>query len=139
RRTSTAMRSSIIGRSRRAATSSAIRVLVLAWPVAGLLLLGCPDGALKPSPDGGKIAPTFPVTDASPCAAGYLGDRAAPPRMELRQLLADGGDVPIKDGDDLDVLFPPQGGRVAFVGVRATNVDGCGIQVTGVLRDPTTQ
>ena len=47
----------------------------------------------------------------------------------------DGSDVPIADGDDLAILFPPQGGRVAFVGVRALNVDGCAVQVTGALRD----
>ncbi|MBC7052244.1 hypothetical protein G6O46_24860, partial [Salmonella enterica subsp. enterica serovar Enteritidis] len=44
-------------------------------------------------------------------------------------------DVPLNDGDDLAIVFPPQGGRVAFVGVRAINLDGCGVQVTGALRD----
>jgi hypothetical protein len=33
------------------------------------------------------------------------------------------------------MLLPPQGGRVLFIGVRATNVDGCGLQLTGALRD----
>jgi hypothetical protein len=37
------------------------------------------------------------------------------------------------------MLLPPQGGRVIFVGVRATNVDGCGVQLTGALRDVTTR
>jgi hypothetical protein len=36
------------------------------------------------------------------------------------------------------MLLPPQGGRVIFAGVRATNVDGCGLQLTGALRDLTT-
>ncbi len=44
--------------------------------------------------------------------------------------------MPLNDGDDLGVIFPPQGGRVAFIGVRALNVDGCGIQIFGGLRDP---
>lgn len=56
--------------------------------------------------------------------------------MELRAVRADGSDVPLNDGDDLAVIFPPQGGRVAFVGVRATNLDGCGVQVVGAVRDP---
>jgi hypothetical protein len=33
------------------------------------------------------------------------------------------------------MLTPPQGGRVIFIGVHATNVDGCGLQITGALRD----
>ena len=36
-------------------------------------------------------------------------------------------------------MFPPQGGQVIFVGIRATNVDGCALQLTGALRDLATQ
>ncbi len=72
----------------------------------------------------------------SDCPAGFLGDPAKDPVIELRALRANGTDVPIAEGDDLAVVFPPQGGRVAFVGVRATNVDGCGMQLVGALRDP---
>lgn len=70
------------------------------------------------------------------CPAGFLGDPAKDPVIELRALRANGTDVPIAEGDDLAVVFPPQGGRVAFVGVRAINVDGCGMQLVGALRDP---
>lgn len=73
------------------------------------------------------------------CPTGYLGDPAAEPIIELRALRADGSDVPLNDGDDLAIIFPPQGGRVAFVGVRALNLDGCGMQIVGALRDPTTK
>lgn len=76
--------------------------------------------------------PTPPVQ----CAAGFLGDATKEPMIELRALRPDGTDVPLRDGDDLAVLFPPQGGRVAFVGARVVNVDGCGLQIIGALRDP---
>jgi len=56
--------------------------------------------------------------------------------MTIRTVQADGADVAIEEGGVLAVLFPPQGGRVAFVGVRARNVDGCGLQLIGALRDP---
>ncbi len=46
--------------------------------------------------------------------------------------------VPLADGGALPILQPPQGGRVVFVGVRATNVDACGLQLTGALRDEST-
>jgi hypothetical protein len=80
--------------------------------------------------------PTEDDPAATECAAGFLGDPAAEPLLELRALRADGSDVPLAEGDDLAVVFPPQGGRVAFVGVRALNVDGCGLQLIGALRDP---
>lgn len=73
------------------------------------------------------------------CPTGYLGDDHAAMEIELRALRADGTDVPLNDGDDLALVFPPQGGRVAFVGVRATNLDGCAVQILGVLRDPQTK
>lgn len=76
---------------------------------------------------------------SSVCPTGYLGDPNADMEIELRALEADGTDVPLNDGDDLAIIFPPQGGRVAFVGVRARNLDGCGVQITGALRDLTTQ
>jgi hypothetical protein len=87
------------------------------------LLAGCPVDDPPPEP-------------APACDAGFLGDPDAAPVIELRALRADGSDVPLEDGDDLAVLFPPQGGRVAFVGVRATNLDGCAVQIIGALRDP---
>jgi hypothetical protein len=32
-------------------------------------------------------------------------------------------------------MLPPQGGRVMFIGVRATNIGPCGVELTGTLRD----
>jgi hypothetical protein len=45
--------------------------------------------------------------------------------------------VVLNDGDQVPMIFPPQGGRIIFVGVRATNVDGCALELTGALRDET--
>ena len=47
-------------------------------------------------------------------------------------------DVVLHEGDPLPLLFPPQGGRVSFVGVRAKNIDPCGVQLSGALRDEAT-
>jgi hypothetical protein len=78
-----------------------------------------------------------PYADAGtePCPAGFLGDPNAAPDFDLEALLADGSVVALHDGGSIPMLLPPQGGRVVFVGVRATNVDGCGLQLTGALRD----
>ncbi len=55
--------------------------------------------------------------------------------VEIRALRADGADVPMKDGAELPLLFPPQGGRVSFVGVRVKNIDPCGVRLLGAVRD----
>lgn len=112
-------------------------VLLASLPLA-VVSTGCPDDdPTPPSSDAGEGGVEGgDEVPASVCATGYLGDPKAPAIIELRALRADGTDVAINDGDDLAVLFPPQGGRVSFVGVRALNVDGCGMQVVGALRDP---
>ena len=112
-------------------------LLALVAAPAPLLLGGCPGGDdAAPRSDAGPDA----VIDPPPsvCDAGFLGDPSKEPVIELRALKADGSDIPLRDGDDLAVIFPPQGGRVAFVGIRALNLDACGVQITGALRDITT-
>jgi hypothetical protein len=101
-------------------------LLVLLASTATVLLAGCPGG--DPPPDAGAA-----------CEAGYLGDPEAEPEIELRALRSDGSDVPLEDGGDLHIIFPPQGGRVAFVGVRAKNLDACAVRIIGALRDPATK
>ena len=98
-----------------------------------VLLVGCPSKEDVPPVDAG--ADVFVPSDGG-CEAGYIGDPNLPIEIELRALRADGTDVPIADGDNLAVLFPPQGGRVAFVGIRARNINGCALQLIGALRDP---
>jgi len=73
--------------------------------------------------------------DGGPACAPYFGDPAAAAQIELTALKDYMDEIPLADGDDVPMLFPPQGGRVIFVGIRAKNVDGCALQLTGDLRD----
>jgi hypothetical protein len=91
-------------------------------------LVGCSSDPVRPPPDGG------PAAD-SDCPAGFLGDSSKPAAIELLAVRADGTSAKLGPGDDLALILPPQGGRVAFVGARATNLDGCGVQLVGLLRD----
>lgn len=109
----------------------AIALLVAPVVAAAFVLGGCPGGSEATPADAGAEADTGRVD----CPAGYLGDPSKDIELELRALRADGTDVPLDDGDDLAIVFPPQGGRVSFLGVRATNLNGCGVQVIGALRD----
>ena len=90
----------------------------------------CSPGNGGPS-DGGQ--------EAEPCPVGFLGTEGGAPDFDM--LVLDGQEMvgPLDDGGTAPMILPPQGGRVIFVGVRATNVDGCGLQLTGALRDLTTQ
>jgi hypothetical protein len=81
-------------------------------------------------------------SDAGPDAQyvpEFLGDAAAAPEFDFLVFRADDTVVPLSDGGTVQIVTPPQGGRVVFVGVRATNIDGAGLQLTGALRDPATQ
>ncbi len=81
-----------------------------------------------------------PVPDAAPvCGVGVLGDRTRDIDFEFRVVGADAIDKSLKDGDDVQLVFPPQGGRVIFVGVRATNIDPCAVQLSGAIRDISTK
>jgi hypothetical protein len=113
-----------------------LALLALAITAAALVLAGCPAGDAAPGAGAGDAgAEAAPDTGPADCPAGYLGDPTKDIELEVRALRADGTDVPLNDGDDLAIVFPPQGGRVSFLGVRATNLNGCGVQVLGALRD----
>jgi hypothetical protein len=117
--------------------------LVAAIASATIATAGCPGaGDVQAGADAGpEAAPDAPDAPDAPsdCPAGFLGDPSREIELELRALTADGTDVPLLDGADLAIVLPPQGGRVSFVGVRALNLDGCGVQVTGALRDLATR
>jgi hypothetical protein len=95
---------------------------------AAIVVAACSPSSGPSGDDGGE-----------PCPVGFLGDEAGAPDFDFQMLQADDTVVPLVDGDSVPMLLPPQGGRVIFVGVRATNVDGCRLQLTGALRDLSTQ
>ncbi|MDC3954505.1 hypothetical protein KEG38_11635 [Polyangium jinanense] len=95
-----------------------------------LALAACSSPSPPPEPDAGPIGG---------CKLAYLGDPSAEPIMEVIALGPGGELQPISDGSSISLIFPPQGGRVVFAGVRATNVDPCAVRVAGALRDPVTK
>jgi hypothetical protein len=74
-----------------------------------------------------------------PCATGFLGSASSAPDFTFLVVNAHDSVLPLNDGDTVPMIFPPQGGRVIFAGARATNVDGCGLQLSGLLRDETSR
>jgi len=70
------------------------------------------------------------------CANAFVGDEAAAPEVVLTTLGADNSTQPLDPGGKVQMLIPPQGGRVIFIGVRARNLAPCGVQLLGSLRDP---
>lgn len=93
-----------------------------------LLLVGCSTPTVAPVPDASPV-----------CGLDYLGDRTKDIDFTMSIVGEDAIDRPIKDGDDVPLVLPPQGGRVVFVGVRATNLDPCAVQLTGAIRDMSTK
>lgn len=79
--------------------------------------------------------PSTPVR----CKTGFLGDPAKPIVIELVKIDQDEVVRDVAACGAVDIVKPPQGGKVIFIGVRATNLDGCGIDLNAALRDPATQ
>lgn len=74
---------------------------------------------------------------AHTCTMGFLGSESQPPKIEILVVQPDDSVTTAVDGGPVPLVQPPQGGRVVFVGARVTNMDGCGVQLTGALRDET--
>ncbi|MEZ4298490.1 MAG: hypothetical protein R3B70_26295 [Polyangiaceae bacterium] len=91
-------------------------------------LPGCPEETTEPPADGGS--------EGGACKLEYVGNTDAAIELEVVALDPDYVAQPFVEGGDLSILYPPQGGRVVFVGVRAKNLDPCAVRLTGVLRDP---
>ncbi len=100
-----------------------MHVRALAGPLAAASLTACSLG--DPS--------------AEPCTTGFLGSKSGPPMIEVIEVQPDDSIVDAVDGGPIAIMAPPQGGRVIFAGIRATNVDGCGLQLTGAIRDPSSK
>lgn len=76
--------------------------------------------------------------DTAPsCALPYVGDPTKPIALEVT-VLDQGKSRIIKDGDDVPLIFPPQGGRVVFIGARVMNIDPCAVKLSGAIRDTVT-
>jgi hypothetical protein len=77
--------------------------------------------------------------DPPPCHDRFIGDAHLQP--EATPLVTDGTSGALTDiaaGDHLPLERPPQGGFVLYLGLRARNLDGCGVKLSGQLRDPDT-
>ncbi len=102
-----------------------MRPLFLVW---ALCLSGCPGGT------GGGTVDAGP---GDPCGLAFLGDPAAELRFTptaLGPTLASG---PLTNGSTVSLVMPPQGGRVALIGVRdATHLDPCGVSLLAAVKDP---
>jgi hypothetical protein len=107
-----------------------VDVRAAALIIAALAAAGCSDPQPTPEEDAGP-GPT-------PCAAGFLGDPAKPAAIEIITLGVGATSTVVDEGGEVALMLPPQGGRVVFAGVRATNVDACGAKLTGVIREVST-
>jgi hypothetical protein len=83
----------------------------------------------------------FHEADAShvACNLPFVGDATKDASIELTALGPDAVSHVLSEGADVPLIFPPQGGRVIFVGVEAMNVDPCNVEITGALGDTTTK
>ena len=72
----------------------------------------------------------------SGCAQStYLGDPNLPVQVEIVYLGENQKPTTVHDCDTLDIVEPPQGGRMIFAGIRATNLDSVKDKIAGVLRN----
>jgi hypothetical protein len=108
--------------------------IVLIAAAASSLILGA--GAAGCGPDTEPPVAFDAGADAKiGCKRPFIGDPTKELEVEIIALRADYTSAPVAEGDSVALLFPPQGGRVIFAGVRARNVDPCNAQLTGVVRD----
>lgn len=97
---------------------------VVIW--SSVMLAGCP-------------GPVVPEDMGIGCTGAYLGDPERPMELELFYLGSDLLPHDLPACGPLDIVAPPQGGFVTFVGVRATNLDPCNAKMAAGLRDPRDQ
>lgn len=89
---------------------------------------------------GGCTSDDTQLHDSAPaCQLPFLGDKTKPVELQLTARDSLGKSTVLRDGSDLSILFPPQGGRVIFLGVRAKNLDPCTVRLNGAIRDLSTR
>lgn len=114
--------------------------VLLSAAAASSIFLGVAASGCGPEPIPPVDADAGADADAKVgCTRPFLGDATKDMEIEIIALRADYTSAPVKEGDSIALLFPPQGGRVIFAGVRARNVDPCNAQLLGALRDRDTQ
>ncbi len=106
------------------------RGLGVAASLALPLSLGCADS----SGAGGAGSGTGGAVGTT-CKLPNLGDPTQDIQLDLVELDANQSIVTLAEGADVDLVTPPQGGRVVFVGVHATNLSPCGVTLAGSLKD----
>ena len=72
------------------------------------------------------------------CTDGFVGSFDAAPEIELIVRDVDGSSRIAADMDSIDLIVPPQGGKVMLVAPRVRNMDTCSLRVTATLRDECT-
>ncbi|MCC7382331.1 MAG: hypothetical protein IT384_10900 [Deltaproteobacteria bacterium] len=65
----------------------------------------------------------------------FFGDPAMPVEIEPIFRTVSGQIEPLADRGRVPLILPPQGGKVAIVGVRAKNLDTCPVNLATALRD----
>src|SRR5687767_11515180 len=76
--------------------------------------------------------------DPDPPITCPLGDLTQPIELEIIHRGINGGVNTTTSSGAVPLILPPQGGKVMLVGVRAKNLDGCPLTLTGALRDQCT-
>jgi hypothetical protein len=100
---------------------SIFRTLVVVISVT----VGCTTSDTGPEPE--------PV-DAGVEPDCFFGDPNEEPVAELVHRIGIGADL-LLEGGDVDMILPPQGGKVILVGVRAKNINLCAVGVSAAVRD----
>lgn len=72
------------------------------------------------------------------CDEGIVGDLSATPEVEIVVRDASGNTRLAEDMMPVDLIVPPQGGKVFLVAPRVRNMDTCSLRVTATLRDECT-
>ena len=76
--------------------------------------------------------------DSPSCVESFVGDPDALPEVEMIVRDATGSARVATDMDPVDLIVPPQGGKVLLVAPRVRNMDTCSVRVTATLRDECT-
>jgi hypothetical protein len=83
----------------------------------------------------GCSAQPAPAPDVAPVARCPIGDPTQPAQLEIIHLDTAFQVVTTTPDGVVPLVQPPQGGWIAMLGARATNIDGCRVDLTTSFRD----